>query len=521
MNAVGRVLDPAMSALEPPAPTRPLAWSGFEGGARRRQPLALLCQERYQRQRLARGRVMLSLPDPDSEDGLSRQLGALAAQGHPDVLPIEDWGTDNGIPYAVTMPPPADSLSAAIVEGRARGSAATELLAVIAAAVDHAHERGVVHGCLEPAAVLLQPNGRPLVADFGLASLVASAPPPSGVCYLDSAYVAPERMLGRGPDRASDVYAFAAIVYELLTGQAPFAGVAHTADQVYALVDSDPVRPSALDRSMPESVDEIVMGGLARDPAYRWQSCTAMLNRLEWSFEAPPALAASLQAPAPEFTFPMVPITPEPAAESPARRTPPPRIVVGMPPRGATRRNRGRNRHPLAKGLAFVILCALAAVAGAMLVPTGQPGEQDLFGLPSLRQHLPPDIVQLLGVTGLPGTTSTATPAPSASAPAPKASSAAGPGPSLSVNPTRANRGGAVNVTGTGFNGTQRFEVNLTQGGADYQLQPATPLPANGTFSVSVTIPGQATPGAATIEACSVNAGGTAGPCTQQQITIG
>jgi serine/threonine-protein kinase len=488
-----------------------------------RQSLALVCHERYSRQRLAQGRVMLSLPDRGSEAVTPEQLTALAALGHPDILPIHDWGTDNGVPYVVTPHPPADSLSAALVEGRARGSGTMALLAVIAGAIDFAHAQGVLHGCLEPAAVLLNPDGRPLVTDFGLASLVASAPPPSGVCYFDAAYVAPERMLGQGVDRASDVYAFAAIVYELLTGEAPHAGVASTADQVYAFVDTDPVRPSGLDRTIPEGVDEIVMGGLARDPAWRWQSCTAMLQALEWSFEAPSARAASARAPAParqpgpEVTFPMVPVPPQPVEDVLPSWSPPPRVVVGVPLRGATRRARRRSRHGFAKTLGVAILCALSTIAGAMLVPTGRTGEQDLFGLPSLRQYVPAAISQRLGSLALPGSTGTPLPAPSASSPAIQAKA---PPPGLVVTPTRVNRGGAVNVTGTGFNGTEKFEVNLTQAGTDLQLQPATPLPANGAFSVSVTIPGQVTPGAATIEACSVSANGTAGACVQQQITV-
>ena len=133
--------------------------------------------------------------DPAGARAFGEALPAIAALRHRNILAVEAWGDSDGVPSVVTPLPDAESLADKLAGAWLPDRAtAQRLLREIAAAVDHAHRFGIVHGDLEPAAVLVTADGTALVAHFGLTRLAGATPLPggTGLRHGSSAHVAPE-----------------------------------------------------------------------------------------------------------------------------------------------------------------------------------------------------------------------------------------------------------------------------------------------------------------------------------------
>ena len=160
---------------------------------------------------------------------------------------------------------------------------AARLVETLARAMAEAHRQGIVHRDLKPGNILLTPEGVPKVADFGLAKLLTVE---SGLTRTDSilgspSYMAPEQAEGKtrevGP--AADLYALGAILYEMLTGRPPFRG-ATVLDTLQQVKTAEPVPPSRLVPGLPRDVETIALKCLAKDPARRYESATALADDL-------------------------------------------------------------------------------------------------------------------------------------------------------------------------------------------------------------------------------------------------
>ncbi|MGH2890886.1 MAG: protein kinase domain-containing protein, partial [Solirubrobacteraceae bacterium] len=179
----------------------------------------------------------------------------------------------------------------AIRVGAVRRQESVRWMREAAAALDHAHERGIVHRDIKPGNFLLNRSRVLHVADFGIARLVSEDTiTTAGELFGTAAYLSPEQALGREATGASDRYALAVATFELLAGRRPFTAE-HFAAQARQHIEQAPPRASELDRTLPPSVDEVLIRGMAKQPDERYQTAGDFIRELEKALAGGIALA--------------------------------------------------------------------------------------------------------------------------------------------------------------------------------------------------------------------------------------
>jgi tetratricopeptide (TPR) repeat protein len=207
----------------------------------------------------------------------------VARLDHPHIVPIYEVGQHRGLRFFSMKLIAGASLDKKLAAFAADFEASARLVAIVAEAVHHAHQRGILHRDLKPANILLDEDGKPHVTDFGLARRIEndSELTQSGMPMGTPSYMSPEQARGeRGAlTTATDVYGLGSILYALLTGQAPFAGssLAETLD----LVRGEPARPpSRLNGRVPRDLEIICLKCLEKDPDRRYASASALAQDL-------------------------------------------------------------------------------------------------------------------------------------------------------------------------------------------------------------------------------------------------
>jgi serine/threonine-protein kinase len=214
---------------------------------------------------------------------------AMARLHHPHVAPILEVCRGEGLPFFSMEWCPGGTLAHRAAGYGTQPDRAAELVGLVARAVHHAHQRGVLHRDLKPANILFDEFGQPRVADFGLAvSLGDEASAGAGT----PAYMAPEQLTGE-VTVATDVYGLGAVLYELLTGRAPSA--ADTLTRILERVrTADPVPPARLNPRVDPDLDAVCRKCLAKDPARRYASAVELADDLDRYRQGLPTAARPL-----------------------------------------------------------------------------------------------------------------------------------------------------------------------------------------------------------------------------------
>ncbi len=221
--------------------------------------------------------------NPDALARFEREAKAVAALSHPNILSIFDFGTHDGISYAVM-----ELLEGETLRGRLDGATVTQKLAVdwalqIAKGLSAAHGKGVVHRDLKPDNVFVTSDGHVKILDFGLAKRVDAAPAeqtsaPTGSGHTEPGtvmgtmgYMSPEQLRGLPVDHRSDLFSFGAILYELLSGRKAFKRDT-ASDTIAAVLKEEPPELTQSGRNVSPALDHIVKHCLEKDRENRFQS---------------------------------------------------------------------------------------------------------------------------------------------------------------------------------------------------------------------------------------------------------
>jgi serine/threonine protein kinase len=218
------------------------------------------------------------------QDRFRRESKRAARLSEPHIIPIHDFGQIDGRLFIdMRLVDGIDLATLLDRDGPMPPAAAAWISTQVASALDAAHADGLIHRDVKPSNVLITGQGKSMpfayLIDFGIARVVngASLSTSSGTIGT-VAYMAPERFSGSPGDRRADVYSLACVLYECLTGRAPFAG--EMVAVMWAQLNAVPPAPSTLQPGLPAAVDEVVACGLAKNPAQRYGSAGELADAI-------------------------------------------------------------------------------------------------------------------------------------------------------------------------------------------------------------------------------------------------
>jgi Tol biopolymer transport system component len=227
--------------------------------------------------------------DPLALARFEREARAVAALSHPHVCPVHDVGRHDGIDFLVLEFLDGETLAHRLSRGRLTLEQALEYAVQIAGGLAAAHDAGLIHRDIKPGNIMLTKSGAVLL-DFGLAKApttaatevtVTSPVTIAGALMGTVQYMAPEQIEGRPADQRSDIFAFGAVLYEMVSGRRAFGGET-TAAIVAALLGTNPQPLATIDATVPAALDRLVRVCLEKDPGKRWQSTADVVRQLEW-----------------------------------------------------------------------------------------------------------------------------------------------------------------------------------------------------------------------------------------------
>ena len=201
-----------------------------------------------------------------------REAQAAANLSHPNIVPVFDWGEDNGTYFIVMEFVDGRALSSILrTAGPLHPDRAAEIAADVAGALSYAHRHGVVHRDVKPGNVLITEEGTIKVTDFGIARAVNTEESltQTGAVMGTATYFSPEQAEGMGVDSRSDIYSLGVVIFEMVTGRPPFLGDTPVA-VASKHVREHPPAPREINPGVPPDLEAIILKCLAKSPDHRY-----------------------------------------------------------------------------------------------------------------------------------------------------------------------------------------------------------------------------------------------------------
>jgi serine/threonine-protein kinase len=228
--------------------------------------------------------------DPQFRARFEREAQTVARLEHPAIVPVYDYGEENGRLYLVMRLMTGGSLADRLNSGPLEAQEASEIMTRLASALDAAHARGIIHRDLKPANILLDNWNKPYLSDFGIvkvASESSTALTATGGLIGTPAYMSPEQIRGEeGLDGRSDIYALGIILFETLTGQTPYSAPTPMG-MAFKHVNEPTPRLNSINVTIPSGCQRIIEQAMAKNKAERFPTAQAMANSLTLALTSP------------------------------------------------------------------------------------------------------------------------------------------------------------------------------------------------------------------------------------------
>src|SRR5258705_3923173 len=280
---------------------------------------------RAERVRLGRAAALKLLAAPlgnaDHHERFLRESKLAASLDHPSIVPIYDAGEEDGLLYiAMAYVEGSDLKTLLVREGKLPLRRTLRILGQIASALDAAHARGLVHRDVKPANILVGPDDRAYLSDFGVVKeLTATGTTRTGSFIGTIEYCAPDQIEGKDVDARADVYALACVLYECVVGTPPFHRSSDVA-VLYAHLHAPPPKLSKAAPDLPAALEPVLAKALSKSPLDRYATCGEFIAVARAApvpeprvSRAPPAISGGLPAlPAPAGAAISIPVDPPP-----------------------------------------------------------------------------------------------------------------------------------------------------------------------------------------------------------------
>src|SRR3990170_6102806 len=247
-----------------------------------------------------------TLADDPPRKRFRKEAEALSKLNHPNIQTVHDFDTQEKVDFLVVEFIPGPTLADKLAAGALPEKELASLGSQIAAALEEAHERGVVHRDLKPGNIKVTPKGQVKVLDFGIAKLLKpSAATATTESFTEThgmagtlPYMAPEQLRGEAVDARTDIWAAGVLLYEMATGRLPFE------EQIFSLLSESilhrpPPAPSQLKPGLSPRLEEIILKCLEKEPENRYQSAKELLVDLRRLGAPAGSIAPSPVPPAP------------------------------------------------------------------------------------------------------------------------------------------------------------------------------------------------------------------------------